>query len=210
MAKIAASNLRKSTALAIGTPSSGDVDFFGPAPLIPGEDPEAYKALQTRVAAAVAPKDVLEEIWVRDVVDLVWETLRLRRLKAAFLSSAAHEGLAIILRPLAKSDFMRRIGGSLSERWAQGEPEAKKTVNGHLASAGLSVDDVMAQTVALKLEAIERMDRMLASAEGRRDAALRELTRHRETLAAAVRRATEKIDDAEFEEIDHLADVELP
>ena len=83
-------------------------------------------------------------------------------------------------------------------------------MNGHLASAGLSVDDVMAQTVALKLEAIERMDRMLASAEGRRDAALRELTRHRETLAVAVRRATEKIDDAEFEEIDHLVDVELP
>ena len=105
---------------------------------------------------------------------------------------------------------MLDIGVSLSDRWARGEPEAKKAVNGHLASAGLSVDDVMAQTVALKLEAIERMDRMLASAEGRRDAALRELTRHRETLAAAVRRATEKIDDAEFEEIDHLADVELP
>jgi len=209
MAKIVASNLRKSTALAIGTPSSGDVDFFGPAPLIPGEDPEAYKALQTRVAAAVAPKDVLEEIWVRDVVDLVWETLRLRRLKAAFLSSAAYEGLAIVLRPL-KTDFTRCIGGSLSERWARGEPEAKKTVKGHLASAGLSMDDVMAQTVALKLEAIERIDRMLASAEGRRDAALRELTRHRETLAVAVRRATEKIDDAEFEEIDHRADVELP
>jgi hypothetical protein len=209
MAKIVASNLRKSTALAIGTPSSGDVDFFGPAPLIPGEDPEAYKALQTRVAAAVAPKDVLEEIWVRDVVDLVWETLRLRRLKAAFLSSAAHEGLAIILRPL-KTDVTPRIGGSLSERWARGEPEAKKTVNGQLASAGLSMDDVTAQTLALKLEAIERIDRMLASAEGRRDAALRELTRHRETLAVAVRRATEKIDDAEFEEIDHRADVELP
>jgi hypothetical protein len=45
----------------------------------------------------------------------------------------------------------------------------------------------MAQTVALKLEAIERMDRMLASAEGRRDAALRELTRHREALAVVFR-----------------------
>ena len=73
MAKIAASNLRKTTALAIGTPSSGDVDFFGPAPLISGEDPEAYTAFQTRVAAAVMLEDVLEEIWVRDVVDLVWE-----------------------------------------------------------------------------------------------------------------------------------------
>ena len=35
--------------------------------------------------AAIKPKDVLEEMWVRDVVDLTWETLRMRRLKAALL-----------------------------------------------------------------------------------------------------------------------------
>jgi hypothetical protein len=188
--------------MAIEVASSGDVDFFGPAPLIPGEDPSAYKALQTRVAAVVAPKDVLEEIWVRDVVDLVWESLRLRRLKAAFLNSAAYEGLGIILQPLIKMQFISRSpDGSLSEKWARGDPQAKKSVNDYLKSAGLSLDDVMAQTLALKLPSVERIDRMLASAEGRREAALRELARHRETLAAAVRRATEKIDDAEFEEI---------
>ena len=209
MAKIVASNLRKSTALAIGTPSSGDVDFFGPAPLIPERTLRPTKPCKRKSQPLWRPRTFSKKSGVRDVVDLVWETLRLRRLKAAFLSSAAYEGLAIVLRPL-KTDFTRCIGGGLSERWARGEPEAKKTVNGHLASAGLSIDDVMAQTVALKLEAIERIDRMLASAEGRRDAALRELTRHRETLAVAVRRATEKIDDAEFEEIDHRADVELP
>ena len=45
------------------------------------------------------------------------------------------------------------------------------------------------------------MDRMLASAEARRDSALREIGRHRDTLAAALRRVVEGAEDAEFEEI---------
>jgi hypothetical protein len=34
-------------------------------------------------SAVVKPKDFLEEIFTRDVVDLTWETLRMRRLEAA-------------------------------------------------------------------------------------------------------------------------------
>jgi hypothetical protein len=63
------------------------------------------------------------------------------------------------------------------------------------------MDEVMAQTLAVVLPSVERFDRMLASAEARRDSALRELGRHREALAAALRRATENIEDAEFENI---------
>ena len=49
--------------------------FFGPAPLLDGEDPAAYDELLARVSGGVKPSDILEEIWVRDVVDLVWEAL---------------------------------------------------------------------------------------------------------------------------------------
>ena len=45
-------------------------NFFGPAPLLDGEDPAAYDELLARVSGAVKPSDILEEIWVRDVVDL--------------------------------------------------------------------------------------------------------------------------------------------
>src|SRR5215469_4862671 len=66
---------------------------FGPAPLAEGEDAEAYDELLLRVSSGVKPHDILEEIWVRDVVDLTWETLRLRRLKAAVLTMSARKVL---------------------------------------------------------------------------------------------------------------------
>ena len=49
-----------------------------PPPLVRGEDPAAYDQLAARITAAVAPANVIEEIWVRDVVDLVWDVVRLR------------------------------------------------------------------------------------------------------------------------------------
>jgi hypothetical protein len=71
---------------------------FGPPPLIEGEDAAAYNQLHARISAAVKPKDVLEEIWVRDVVDLTWETLRMRHFKAKLLASATSTGLQRILQ----------------------------------------------------------------------------------------------------------------
>src|SRR5215472_7156719 len=73
---------------------------FGPAPLIEGEDAAGYDELLLRVSAAVRPADIFEEIWVRDIVDLVWEAFRLRRLKACLMTTVAHHGLRKILEPL--------------------------------------------------------------------------------------------------------------
>jgi hypothetical protein len=59
---------------------------LGPPPLIEGEDGTAYNQLYRSMTVAVKPKDFLEEIWVRDIVDLSWDVLRLRRLKAQLLT----------------------------------------------------------------------------------------------------------------------------
>jgi hypothetical protein len=56
---------------------------LGQPPLIEGEDGAAYNQFHGGIAASVKPKDFLEEIWVRDIADLSWEVLRLRRIKAA-------------------------------------------------------------------------------------------------------------------------------
>jgi hypothetical protein len=59
-----------------------------------------------------------------------------------------------------------------------------KRVDKLLASAGLTMDAVMAQALSLKLDDIERIDRMIATAEGRRNAILREVDRHRTSMEA--------------------------
>jgi hypothetical protein len=48
------------------------LDFlFAERPLLPGEDPEQYDALLRSIVQQVKPVDVIEAIWVKDVVDLI-------------------------------------------------------------------------------------------------------------------------------------------
>jgi hypothetical protein len=188
----------------------GDRDFFGPAPLIPGEEASAYQALLDNISAAVRPADMLEEILARDVVYLVWEAERLRRLKASLLQAAAFEGVKKIAAslisdgPFSVSDTAQ----DLSERWARREPKALKEVESLLTSAGLTLDAVMAQTLALNLDDVERIERMISSAEARRNNALHEIDRRRSALGAALRAAIEGAEGAETAEDAEFTDVE--
>ena len=71
-----------------------------------------------------------------------------------------------------------------------------------LAKAGLTIDEVTAKTLESKIDVFERIDRMLASAEARRNNALREIDRHRDAAGAAVRRAIDEVEDVEFRDIE--------
>src|SRR5689334_8353300 len=106
-------------------------------PLIPGEDAVAYQELCARIAL-LKPADPLEDLWVADVCDIVWETFRLRRLKASLMAVAAPDGMTDILRGLG-DDY----GRTLARRWAAREPTAIGDVNERLAAAGPGPDAVM-------------------------------------------------------------------
>jgi hypothetical protein len=51
-----------------------------------GEAPAAYEDLRARISAVVRPADFLEDDLGARVVDLTWDTLRMRRLKANMLT----------------------------------------------------------------------------------------------------------------------------
>jgi len=170
--------------------------FFGPPPLIAGEDQAQYEAMRDQISAAVGPLDFLEEIWVNDVVNLVWETLRLRRLRAALFHRDTRERLS---KWITTSDPSR--AGKLVTNWALHEPDAVAEVDAAFARAGRTIDEVTAEIFALKIDELERIDRMVAGAEARRNVALREIDRHRATLGAALGHAADEVLDAEFEEL---------
>jgi hypothetical protein len=160
-------------------------DLFGAPPLTGFEDAAAYDELLARIAGAVKPADVIEEMWVRDVVDLAWETLRLRRLKALLLTAAAPEGMVATLTPSIGAEAARE----LAEEWAAGGRRAARRAEKFLAAAGLAPEAVTAHTLALRIDDVERIDRMIMLTEGRRAAALREIERHRAPLAQGLCRA---------------------
>jgi hypothetical protein len=187
------------TAQSTSRPHRGEhLDLFGPPPLFEGEDEKAYDEFLTRISTAVKPVDILEEIWVRDVVDLTFEVFRLRRLLASLMTANAHKGLRKILAPrVGRSD-----AETLAEAWAARKSDVAEAVDKALASADLSMDAIMAQTLSLKLDDIERIDHMTAIAEARRNATLREIDRHRETLGQKLRRAVPQLEDGQLRAIE--------
>jgi ribosomal protein L12E/L44/L45/RPP1/RPP2 len=170
---------------------------LGPPVLLEGEDLAQYERLLAQVTAAVEPVDVIEELWVRDVVDLAWEGLRLRRLKTDLLVASTRAGLHAVLDGLVGFKEV----GPLVNGWYRRDPEIIRTVEDVLETAGLSMDHASAKTLSTQLDDVERIDRMIANAEARRHVVLREVDRHRAAVAARLRAAAEVIEEGEFEEV---------
>jgi antitoxin component HigA of HigAB toxin-antitoxin module len=144
--------------------------FFGPPPLLEGEDPALYDELVGRMCAAVKPVDMIDELFVADVVSLEWEILRWRRLKVGLLQGSLHEVLQhfFLNRRLDyeayAEDFAAALAENLAEilpespekdraeeanelahRYARSQPDAIKKVRQLLKAAGLDADQILDQ-----------------------------------------------------------------
>jgi hypothetical protein len=149
---------------------------------------------------AAKPEDAIEELLVRDVIDLTWEVFRLRRTKAGVLNASMSDGVGEVLDGLGHgAEEVYGYTRELGQRWRAGDKRARKDVEAALNKAGLTIDEITAMTVESKLDSFERLDRMVANN------ALREIERHRTALGGAVRRSIEEIKeikDAEFRDVD--------
>jgi hypothetical protein len=133
------------------TTSSARPPLAGHRPLFAGEDAAAYDSLLRRVTDVVKPADVLEEIWLEDVVELSWEVARLRRMKAEFLNSSAHRGLRKLLDGL----LGWKESQDLTAQWAGKDPDAVKLVEAdyrsvfaaHLRRATSDIQDAEFQVI---------------------------------------------------------------
>jgi len=171
---------------------------FGAAPLLEGEDANAYSALLTRLCEAVKPTDPFEEMWVQDCGYLFWDTTRLRRQKEELINANMYQGMRVVLETLCPESE----ASDLTSLWSVRDEEAIAKINELLETGHLSMETVKAQTVAEIIDKVERFDRMITTSEIRRNSTLREMQRHRSFLANAMREAVVRIEDAEFTEVE--------
>ncbi|MGG5823255.1 hypothetical protein [Falsiroseomonas sp. HW251] len=185
--------------------------LLGRAPVLLGEDERAYAELLARIRADVRPKNILEEFWVKDVVDLLWETLRLRRMKASLVTVATRDALETVLAPIMNRsepgdadvfDILRKItpAQELAAGWYRRDAKAVAEVEKIITRADLSMDIVTAVAFGRSLDNVERIERMIVSAETRRSAVLREVARHRTALAEELSRSS-RVREAEYTEL---------
>jgi len=173
--------------------------ILGKPPVLPNEDAEAYEKLNDQFRRAVNPQDVIEEILLRDVVDVTWEIQRLKDYKMQLLQAKREYSLRIILENFSdRNGYNKELYGE----WKNGDKKAIKLINGFLSAKGLDPSAIDAFSFRSELDNMERFDRLIMQAEARRMAHLREVDRHRASLAAILRDTVAKIDDGKT--IDHV------
>jgi hypothetical protein len=155
--------------------------LFGSPQLLEGEDAAAYDELLGRVCAAVKPVDIIDEMFIADVVSLEWEVLRWRRLKSSLMRMGGLKALENFLSKHLDYDQYRKffeedlteilqenlkdqtedVAQTLAHQCARNEPDAVDKVNQILAG-------------------INHMDYILDSARARKAEELaQEYARHR-------------------------------
>jgi hypothetical protein len=120
--------------------------LFGPPLLLEGEDEAAYNELLAQFCAAIKPVNVIEEMFVADLLFLEWDILRFRRLKSNLLRASGHEALkefldgmldyesyretfAEDLAELLQQKVAEEEAEDLARRCARNEPDADEKVN---------------------------------------------------------------------------------
>jgi hypothetical protein len=168
--------------------------------LLGDESEDEYEAMLAEMRALVKPADLIEEFWVRDVVDLIWETQRLRRLKTEMMKSAAQNALVRALRAVIVSDVApgqdaRHLPGEieLAAGFAAGEAQAVERTQKLLGRNCQTARAIEMRAVADRMDDIDRFNRMIAAADRQRMCILREIERHRATFGKSLRQAAERL-----------------
>ena len=121
--------------------------------LLAGEDAAAYHEFLSRVRTAINPVDIIDEMFIADVVSLEWEVLRWRRLKSNLMQMRGLKALKDFLSRRLDYDQYRKffeedltrilqenledqtedVARTLAHECARNKPDAVDNVNQILA-----------------------------------------------------------------------------
>jgi hypothetical protein len=198
--------------------------LFGSPQLLEGEDAAAYDELLSRVSAAAKPVDIIDEMFIADVVSLEWEVLRWRRLQSSLMRTRGLEELEQFLSNHLDYDQYRKFfeedlteilqdnledqseddARRLAHKCARNEPDADEKVNQILAGMNLDMDNILRRARARKAE--ELSQEYVRRKPGAIKLIDKLLTRASLSIdALMVRALLEKLDD--IERIDRLITV---
>jgi hypothetical protein len=160
--------------------------LFGVPPVLSTEDPNLYWDVFDRFAEFVDPKNIMEWFWVKDIVDLSWEIARLRRYRAQQIERARDNKNAAIEYAREHAD----------ERGLSLDPPTPAQIEARQNAPRLDTEADSASLLMSDLDTYETIDKLLMSAELRRDRILRELDFRRERIAPLLRKKSDELIDA--------------
>lgn len=177
--------------------------FLGSAPLIGDETQEQYDAFRAAILSRVSEPDIINELYLKDVVDLTWQICRERRIRDDVVLIYQQQVVQRLLKtthsnpekPYEEQDYVYPIlgAGPDAQLWL-GDLAARKRIDAKLERRGYSRRKVIAFAFLEGRIEIDAFENRIASYELRRMAAIREIGRRNEEAAEQLKRATYMIE----------------
>ena len=163
------------------------------SPVLITECEKEFDKLLEALAQDLAPRNTVEKWFVADIAYLVWETLRLRRVKAAVWNMAQKDAVLRILWGLPAVD--RDWAVKASAVWLT-HAGIREDIMERLEESGLDESAIEAEAMRWVASDVEMLDRMMASREMRFQKAFRAIADYRETFANQARTASSRLIEA--------------
>jgi hypothetical protein len=145
-------------------------DLFGPPPLIRGEDLARYWRLHAAVAHQMKPKDLFDDVRVREFTDKLWQQQRCKRSAASLVEGAYVEALASLFRQF-KSPTIISMGedtaSTMARDYYSGEAKANRMreIESLLVQYGITPEQILAKAMQLCGGGVLMLNRMVSDCE---------------------------------------------
>jgi hypothetical protein len=172
------------------------LELISGAALTITESADDYDAVAGSLEQAINPRGFIEHMYVADTSAIVWESVRLRRCKAALINMAFRAALKNLLVQFGKNPdelVPYHEVEVLAFEWFT-DPKAKQQVAEILNRFHLDETAIEAEAVRSVAADLELLDGMLMSLEVRRNRALRSIADYRESFAERVQQVSDRIE----------------
>jgi hypothetical protein len=179
-------------------------------PLLPGESGTEVARIVDSLTTELRPHGPILELYVREYAYFTLEARRLRQWKVCIIKNGFYNALDRILRKALRTprtwgfDFEEgdapETSESLTQKWYT-DDTVKGQILELLGNLGLDETNIYAEAVRNNSAELELLDKMLVSAELRRDRTLRMIAEYRVDLAPRLEKAAQRIIDGQAVEV---------
>jgi hypothetical protein len=175
--------------------------FLGPTPLLHGEDAEGYKVFYDNIRQQIGPHDLIDEIYIRDVVDQTWEIHRLRHIRIGLM----RKGQIQAVKQYTDYDASPFLNSTQRDVVRDKMKSSLESALDGLQKLGVSLSDINARAFKNESEALFLIDQNITRLEVRRNLIFREIERRKILFAKKIIQIVNSIEENENSKtISHL------
>ena len=187
-----ASPSARSKAAPLPVEFSSVFDLLHDAPLVAGEHAADYEALRTSVLREINPSTLVEQIAARELLSLLWEERRLRRLRDSFINGNLEHGVKSKLEKLvdyddASIEEAERLDISsyeyainLTHHYLTKDAQAIAEVTRLFSEAHISMDEIVSQVFVRHIKTMQDFDQLISNAVQHRNRLISDLERRKD------------------------------